>query len=261
MSQSRTKSTEGSLRRFEDKVVLITGAASGIGRASVERIAQEGGTILCADVQADAVQESAKRAVECGGTAESVICDVSDPAQASKTLATCIDRFGRIDVLCNIAGILRFERTHEMAVEDWNRILAVNLTGTFLLCKAALPHLLESQGCIVNMSSTSALAGLPYAAAYGASKAGVLSLTQAIAIEYGKQGVRANAICPGSIKTPMTKDPSFPDGIDMKIIMRASPLDRFRGPETVASLVAFLGSDDAAHINGERIRVDGAALS
>jgi NAD(P)-dependent dehydrogenase (short-subunit alcohol dehydrogenase family) len=261
VSQSRTKSTEGSLRRFEDKVVLITGAASGIGRASVERIAQEGGTILCADVQADAVQESAKRAVECGGTAESVICDVSDPAQASKTLATCIDRFGRIDVLCNIAGILRFERTHEMAVEDWNRILAVNLTGTFLMCQAALPHLLESQGCIVNMSSTSALAGLPYAAAYGASKAGVLSLTQAIAIEYGKQGVRANAICPGSIKTPMTKDPSFPDGIDMKILMRASPLDRFRGPETVASLVAFLGSDDAAHINGERIRVDGASLS
>lgn len=261
MSESQQKTPEGSLLRFEDKIVLITGAASGIGRASVERIAREGGTILCADVQADAVQESAKRAVECGGNADSLICDVSDPEQVGQTVQACIDRFGRIDVLCNIAGILRFEHTHEMPVEDWNRILAVNLTGTFLMCQAALPHLVASQGCIVNMSSTSALAGLPYAAAYGASKAGVLSLTQAIAIEYGKQGVRANAICPGSIKTPMTKDPSFPEGIDMKIIMRASALDKFRGPETVASLVAFLASDDAAHINGERVRVDGASLS
>ncbi len=250
-----------SLRRFEDKVVLITGAASGIGRASVERVAQEGGTILCADVQADAVQESAKRAVECGGTAEAVICDVGDPEQAAKAVATCVDRFGRIDVLCNIAGILRFDHTHELSLEDWNRILAINLTGTFLMCRAALPHLLESRGCIVNMSSTSALAGLPYAAAYGASKAGVISLTQSIAIEYGKRGVRANAICPGSIQTPMTKEPHFPEGVDFKLIMRASPLDTFRGPETVASLVAFLGSDDAAHINGERVRVDGATLS
>ena len=261
MSESPPAAAAGSLRRFEDRVVLITGAASGIGRASVERIAREGGTILCADVQADAVQESAKRAVECGGSASSVICDVSDPDQVDQTVQACVDRFGRIDVLCNIAGILRFEHTHEMLLEDWSRILAVNLTGTFLMCQAALPHLVESQGCIVNMSSTSALAGLPYAAAYGASKAGVLSLTQSIAIEYGKQGVRANAICPGSIKTPMTKDPSFPEGIDMKIIMRASPLDKFRGPETVASLVAFLASDDAAHINGERVRVDGASLS
>ena len=115
--------------------------------------------------------------------------------------------------------------------------------------------------CIVNMSSTSALAGLPYAAAYGASKAGVLALTSAIAIEYGKRGVRANAICPGSIETPMTKNPHFPEGIDMKLMLRAMPLDQFRGPETVASLVAFLASEDAAHINGERVRVDGATLS
>jgi meso-butanediol dehydrogenase/(S,S)-butanediol dehydrogenase/diacetyl reductase len=249
------------MNRFDDKVVLITGAASGIGLASVERIAQEGGTILCADVQADAVQASAKRAIELGADAASVVCDVSDPEQVKRTIAECVDRFGRIDALCNIAGILRFEHTHALDLELWDRILGVNLTGTFLMCREALPHLVESRGCIVNMSSTAALAGLPYGAAYGASKAGVLGLTRAIAVEYGRKGVRANAICPGSITTPMTKNPDFPEDVNMKLVMRAMPLDEFRGPETVASLVAFLASEDAAHVNGERVRVDGATLA
>jgi NAD(P)-dependent dehydrogenase (short-subunit alcohol dehydrogenase family) len=250
-----------SLRRFEGKVVLVTGAASGIGFASVERIAREGGTILCADLQSDGAQASAKRAVELGGAAEAVVCDVSDPVQADAAVAACVERFGRIDALCNVAGILRFAHTHEMELEDWNRILAVNLTGTFLMCRAAIPHLLRSRGCIVNTSSTSALAGLPYGAAYGASKAGILALTRTLAVEYGRQGVRANAVCPGSISTPMTKNPDFPDGVDVKLLMRQSPLDTFRGPETVASLIAFLASEDAAHVNGEHVRVDGASLS
>ncbi len=249
------------LIRFADKVVLVTGAASGIGAATVERIASEGGSLFCADVQADAVKESAKRAIEMGAEAEAVVCDVSDPDAVKGCVASCLDRFGRIDALCNVAGILRFANTHEMALEDWNRVLAVNLTGTFLMCQAALPHLIESRGAIVNTSSTSALKGLPYGAAYGASKAGVLALTAAIATEYGRKGVRANAVCPGSITTPMTKEPAFPEDVNMRLVMRHSPLDEFRGPETVASLIAFLASDDAAHINGEHVRVDGASLS
>jgi NAD(P)-dependent dehydrogenase (short-subunit alcohol dehydrogenase family) len=248
-------------RRFQGKVALITGAASGIGRATSERIAREGGSIFCADIQAEGVEQSAKRARELGADAEARVCDVSDPAQVKALVAACADRFGRIDALCNIAGILRFDHTHELALDDWNRILGVNLTGTFLVCQAALPHLLEAKGAIVNTSSTSALAGLAYAAAYGSSKAGVLALTYTLAIEYGKQGLRANAVCPGSITTPMTHSPAFPDGAHMKLITRAMPLDEFRGPETVASVIAFLASEDAAHINGERIRVDGATLS
>ena len=252
---------ESEAQRFQGKVALITGSASGIGRATALRVAREGGSVLCADVQAEGVEQSAKLARELGAEAEARICDVSDPAQVATSVAACIDRFGRLDALCNIAGILRFDHTHELALEDWNRILAVNLTGTFLMCQAALPHLLESNGAIVNTSSTSALAGLAYAAAYGSSKAGVLALTYTLAIEYGKQGLRANAVCPGSITTPMTQAPTFPDGAHMKLITRAMPLDEFRGPETVASVIAFLASEDAAHINGERIRVDGATLS
>jgi len=253
--------SEAHRSRFEGKVALVTGAASGIGRATALRIASEGGSVFCTDVQAEALQETAKLATEKGAQAEARVCDVSDPAAVEAAVAACVDRFGRLDALCNVAGILRFDHAHELSLENWNRVIGVNLTGTFLMCKAALPHLVASRGAIVNTSSTSALADLAYGAAYGSSKAGVLGLTYTLAIEYGKQGVRANAVCPGSITTPMTKAPEFPEGANMKLVTRAMPLDEFRGPETVASLIAFLASEDAVHINGERVRVDGATLS
>ena len=250
------------MRRFEDKVALVTGAASGIGRATVERLASEGAKVFCLDVQAEAVEASAKLATSAGAEAESRICDVSDEAQVNAAVAACVERFGRLDALCNVAGILRFAHTHEMSLEEWRRIQSVNLDGTFLLCRAALPHLLESQGNIVNVSSVAAVAGLAYGAAYGASKGGVLALTKALAVEYGKQGVRCNSICPGSIKTPMTAGGAgLPKDADMKLVMRQMALDRPRGPETVASLVAFLASEDAAHVNGEDILVDGGTLA
>jgi NAD(P)-dependent dehydrogenase (short-subunit alcohol dehydrogenase family) len=242
-------------------VALITGAASGIGRATAERLAREGARVLCTDVQREAVEAAAGDICRAGGEGEARVCDVSDPEQITETVRACIDGFGRLDTLCNIAGILRFDHTHELALGDWQRVLDINLTGTFLMCQAALPHLLESRGNIVNTASTASLAGLPYGAAYGASKGGVLAFTRAIAVEYGKLGVRANAVCPGSITTPMTQSPVLPEGIDGTLLRRAMPLDQFRGPETAASVIVFLASDDATHVNGEHIRVDGATLS
>ena len=217
--------------------------------------------MVCADLQAEAAQETAKLACERGGRAIAQSCDVSRPDEVEATVSETLRSFGKIDVLCNIAGFLRMDNFHELALEDWNRVLAVNLTGTMLMCRASIPHLLETSGNIVNASSTSALAGLAWGAAYAASKGGVLALTRTIAVEYGRQGLRANAVCPGSIKTPMTSGLGMPEGVDLTLIQRAMPLDKPRGPETVAGVIAMLASDDGAHVNGELIRVDGGTLS
>jgi NAD(P)-dependent dehydrogenase (short-subunit alcohol dehydrogenase family) len=249
------------LRRFEGRVALVTGAASGIGRATAVRLAQEGARLALCDVQADALDETAKLAREQGAEALAVVCDVSDPRAVRATVERALADFGALHALCNVAGILRFDHTHELALDDWDRILAVNLTGTFLVCRAAIPHLLATRGAIVNTSSTAALAGHPWTAAYSASKGGVLAFTRGLAIEYGKQGLRANCVCPGAIETPIQQAFRLPEGADRKLLYRILPFDRFRGPEVVASAIAYLASDDAAHTNGAELRVDGAMLS
>ncbi len=249
------------MRRFEDRVVLITGAASGIGRACALRLAEEGARLALCDVQTEALEAVAKQARERGSDVETRRVDVSDEAQVTAGVAGVVDRFGRLDVACNVAGILRFDHTHELSWADWSRVIAVNLSGTFLVCRETIPRLLESRGNIVNIASTAGLRGHPWTAAYSASKGGVIALTSGIAIEYAKQGLRANAICPGSIETPITQAFRIPDGADPKLVRRMMPLTGFTGPEAVASSVAFIASDEAAHITGETLRVDGGALS
>lgn len=247
--------------RFQGKVVLITGAASGIGRATAVRLAGEGARLFLVDLAKEGLDETVKHCSAAGAEAESAPCDVAQEDQVNDAVAGCVDRFGQLDVLVNVAGILLLSHTHDTTAAQWRKILDVNLTGTFLFCKAALPHLLASGGNIVNTSSTSALAGMPYGAAYGASKGGVLALTRALAVEYGAKGVRVNAICPGSIKTPMGSGGNLPKDINFELLKRAMPLDKARDPEVVASVVALLASDDGAHINGESIRMDGGTLA
>ena len=249
------------MKRFEDKVALVTGAASGIGRSIAERLAAEGARVACVDVQEEALQSVVAGIEASGGEALGVSCDVSDPAAVDRAVLSTVERFGGLDVLSNNAGILRFDHTHELELDDWNRVLAINLTGTFLMCKAAIPHLLEAKGCIVNMGSISANCGHAWAAAYAASKGGLQGLTHTLATEYGRQGLRANCVAAGGVDTPIREQFRFPEGADQSLVYRIMPLDKHRGPESVSGLVAFLASDEAAHVNGATIRVDGGTMA
>lgn len=247
--------------RFLDKVVMVTGAGSGIGRASAQRIAAEGGEVFCVDLNLETVEATAAEIVAQGGRATAHSCDVSDEAAVADCFAACIDTYGSLYALVNMAGILRFDDTEQLELADWQKVLDVNLTGTMLLCRAALPHLLESRGSIVNAASTAALSGVPCGVAYSATKGGVLAMTRSIAVEYAKRGVRANCVCPGDIKTEMTAGVGFPESMDFDLLPRIMSLSGALGPETVAGVIAMLASEDGIHITGEDVRVDGGTLS
>jgi NAD(P)-dependent dehydrogenase (short-subunit alcohol dehydrogenase family) len=249
------------MKRFEDRVVLLTGASNGIGKAVAQRLASEGAQLLCLDINQEQLEESTS---EIDPSRKQVIprkCNVSNVDEVKDAVADCIQQFGKMDVLINVAGVIKLDFITRIDDETWQRIMDVNLSGTFYLCRECLPHLEESKGNIVNISSTSALRGLPYGAAYGASKGGVSALTKAIAVEYAKKGVRANTVCPGSIMTNMQKDSGLPDDIDWDLIPRIASLKEFGQPEDIAAMVALVASDqDGKHITGSELVVDGGTI-
>lgn len=254
------------MSRFNDKVVLITGAASGIGKASAERIASEGGKVICVDIQKDAVEAVAAgiNASEGRGEAIALVCDITDQSSVNDTVASAIAKFGQLDALCNIAGTLRFDNTLEAKMDDFKRVMDINCYGPFMMCQAAIPHLLETKGYIVNMSSSAALGAHAWTAAYSASKGALLSLTRCLAVEFGLKGINSNAICPGGIATPMLAGAAtqMPKDIDQRLLNKVRPLDNYYAdPSEVASAVAFLACDDAKFINGDHIRLDGGMMS
>jgi NAD(P)-dependent dehydrogenase (short-subunit alcohol dehydrogenase family) len=249
------------MQRLTGKVVLVTGAGSGIGRASAQRAAAEGAAVCCLDIDGTAAENAAQAINRSGGQAISGACDVGDEAAVQACVADCVAQLGHLDALVNMAGVLRFDDTEQLSRDSWQRVIDVNLTGTMLLNREVLPHLVKSGGSIVNAASTASLAGLPCGVAYSASKGGVLAMTRSIAVEYAKRGVRANCVCPGDIKTDMTKGIEFPDSMDFTLMSRISSLSGPKDAEVVAGVIAMLISADGAHITGEDIRVDGGTLS
>jgi meso-butanediol dehydrogenase/(S,S)-butanediol dehydrogenase/diacetyl reductase len=248
-------------RRFEGKVALVSGGASGIGRATAQRLAAEGASVVATDVSAEGLEETAASVRDGGGEITTIVGDVSDPASVEQMIAATVAEHGGFDVLCNIAGILRFNNLEDTTLDEWNQVMSVNLTGTFLMCKAAMPHLLERGGNIVNTASTAALGGHPWASAYSASKGGIMAFSMGLAIEFGRRGVRTNIVAPGSVETPIQEQFFFPEGADTSLLRRIMAFDKPRGPEHVASVFAFVASDDGAHMCGSVLRCDGGTLS
>ncbi|MEV4580472.1 SDR family oxidoreductase [Nonomuraea jabiensis] len=254
------------MTRLTDRRVLITGAASGIGQATALRLLSEGARVVAADLAEDGLKETYALAGR-QGTADRLTTrtvDIADEGSVGDLVPAAVAELGGLDALVNAAAILRGAHTHDCSLELWNRIIGVNLTGTFLMTRAALPALLESgRGVVVNFSSTAAFFARPFMAAYSASKGGIASFTHSLALEYAKQGLRAVNIVPGGISSGITNNIGslVPEDTDWNLFLKLTAAigDGLPGPENVAGVVAMLVSDDGAFITGTEIRVDGGA--
>jgi NAD(P)-dependent dehydrogenase (short-subunit alcohol dehydrogenase family) len=244
--------------RFDGRVAIVTGAGSGLGRATAHRLAADGAAVACLDIAADAVKETADAIESGGGRACAYLTDVSDPESVRTAVDSAAEGLGRPSVVVTCAGIGRFFHSHEMPFADWQRIIGVNLTGTFLTVQAALPHLLDGGGSVVTIASNAGLMGQPYSAAYCSSKAGVVNLSKALAVEYIKRKVRVNCVAPGGIETPLQEAfMEMPEGVtykDLRAIM--TPMGNST-PEEIANIVAFVASDECRYMTASVISVDG----
>ncbi|MGQ0824125.1 MAG: SDR family NAD(P)-dependent oxidoreductase [Actinomycetota bacterium] len=243
------------MTRFAGRMALVTGAGSGLGRATALALAAEGARVACLDIAADAAGHTA---ADADSDARAYQVDVAEPESVRAAVRAAAGDLGRPQLVVNCAGIGRFEHTHQVAFEDWQRTLAVNLTGTFLVCQAAIPHLLEGGGAIVNIASNAGIKSQPYSAAYCASKAGVVHLTRCIADEYLKRNIRANCVAPGGIETPLQQEfMKMPEGVDWKAFRKVmSPLGNST-PEEIAGVVLFVASDAARYMTGAVVSIDG----
>ncbi|WP_426363516.1 SDR family NAD(P)-dependent oxidoreductase [Streptomyces sp. E-08] len=257
------------LTRYEGRRALITGGGSGIGQATVLRMLAEGGRVVAADISEDGLKDTVAKAGDAADRLTTTVVNVGDEASVRAGVAAAVEALGGLDVLVNAAGILRSSHTHETSLDSFEQVIRINLTGTFLMIREAIPALLEGNGsAVVNFSSTSALFAHPYMSAYAASKGGIQSMTHALAAEYAKQGIRFTAVQPGSISSGMTDGtgasrqsvgPGLPEDADLSLFMKLAPAlgQGFAGPETVAGVVAMLASDDGQFITGTEVRIDG----
>lgn len=257
-----TEFTAPTYSRVAGRRVFVTGAGSGIGRSTALRFAAEGATVACADLKG--ASETASEIERTGGRAVAYDLDVTDARAVETVVSEAVARLGGLDAVCNIAGIGHFAHSHEETPEWFDRIVSVNLNGTFYVTRFTLPHLLKSavetgrDGVVINTASTSGLMGAPWSAAYCASKGGVVNLTRALAYEYRGKGVRVNAIAPGGTNTNIVHSfMSLPEGADHKLMSKImTPMDQ-ADPDEIANMFVFIASDEGRYMTGSIVVMDG----
>ena len=249
--------------RLEGKIAAITGAGRGIGRAAAELFAREGARLAILEMDPKTGKEAEDAIQAEGREARWFQVDISDPVQVERTFAQVEKVFGGLQVLYNNASVFlnkKDARVTDLPVDIWQKVIAINLSGLFYCCKFALPLMIKSGGgSIINTSSSAGLIGIPNCDAYTASKGGTITLTRSLAVEYGRQGIRANCIAPAGIMTPMLRASNLDDpDFDEQKFLRMAPLGRYGTPEEIAKVALFLASDDSSFLNGAIIPADGA---
>ena len=253
--------------RFAGKVVVVTGGAMGIGRACALAFAAEGGSVVIGDINEAKRNETVEQISDAGGTAIAVHCDVRSAVDVKNLIDAAVSGYGGVDVLFNSAGVVRYGTIVELSEEDWDFQIGINLKGSFLTCKYAIPEMRKrGGGSIVNTASVQAFASQKTVAAYAASKGGIVSFTTTVALDHAPENIRCNCIAPGSIRTPMLEDAADTFGGEdpeeaIREWGRLHPLGRVGSVEEVANLVLFLGSDESSFCTGGCYRVDGGLLS
>jgi NAD(P)-dependent dehydrogenase (short-subunit alcohol dehydrogenase family) len=235
---------------FEGKVVLVTGAASGLGQAASIRFAADGARVCLVDLNSEGLAETAKTIGDAGGTCVSFAADLGQQANCAAAVAKAVDAFGKLDVLCNVAGMLRMHPLAEISVQDWDRLISANLSAPLFMIQAAMPHLVEAHGNVINVVSTAAFLGQAYMAPYGATKAALLSLTRSLAMEFMHKPVRINALAPGGMLTPMATGLKIPDGLEMDLVGRYMGIRPPSEIEDILEPLLFLASDRARAVHG-----------
>jgi NAD(P)-dependent dehydrogenase (short-subunit alcohol dehydrogenase family) len=250
---------------LDEKVAIITGAASGIGLATAKLLAEMGAKVVLIDINEPDGMKSAEQIKEFGGMAKFFLCDVTSDSDCKKTVDAIYEEFGKIDILFNNAGVMRRKNVLKLKEKDWDLTIDVNLKSIYLLSRHVIPIMIENKGgSIINSGSGWGIKGGPNAVAYCAAKGGVVNMTRAMAIDHGKHGIRVNCVCPGDVDTPLLREEAEQLGVDEEEFMKEAaerPLNRVGTPLDVAYTVLYLASDLSSWVTGSSIIVDGGGLA